>query len=98
MTRVCSTSTILGTNGLNSADVPLSNKQTNLGLGSGVIECGRDNRGVRSGSYSAVLFLRCGWGLMCPRCPAQVYSSSPEQRIYNNVVIVDSALVFTLCH
>jgi len=29
MSRVCSTSTILGTNGLNSADVPLSNKQTN---------------------------------------------------------------------
>jgi len=26
---ICSTSTILGTNGLNSADVPLSNKQTN---------------------------------------------------------------------
>jgi len=26
---VCSISTILGTNGLNSADVPLSNKQTN---------------------------------------------------------------------
>jgi len=27
---VCSTSTILGTNGLNSADVPISNKLTNL--------------------------------------------------------------------
>jgi len=26
---ICSTSTILGTNGPNSADVPLSNKQTN---------------------------------------------------------------------
>jgi len=26
---ICSTSTILGTNGLNSADVPLSYKQTN---------------------------------------------------------------------
>jgi len=26
---ICSTSTILGTNGLNSADVQLSNKQTN---------------------------------------------------------------------
>jgi len=27
---MCSTSTILGTNGLNSADVPFSNKQTKL--------------------------------------------------------------------
>jgi len=27
----CFTSTILGTNGLNSDDVPLSNKQTNVG-------------------------------------------------------------------
>jgi len=26
---ICSTSTILGTNGLHTADVPLSNKQTN---------------------------------------------------------------------
>jgi len=27
---LCSTSTVLGTNGLNNADVPLSNKQTNI--------------------------------------------------------------------
>jgi len=35
---ICSTSAILGTNGLNSADVPLSNKQTKLSSGDGIFE------------------------------------------------------------
>jgi len=32
MSHICSTSTVLGTNGLNNTDVPLSNKLTNTHL------------------------------------------------------------------
>jgi len=38
MSRVCSTSTILGTNGLNSAEVPLSNKQRKFRVGCFIAE------------------------------------------------------------